>query len=188
MISYERSKKFCPRYHRVWTEKEDALLKEHTGAKTCREIAALIGRSAKAVEHRYQALKVRKVREYGYEMLPSEILAYAAGIVDGEGHVSIRRTTHYYAVSVSVSNSSKRLTDFLLKYFEGSCNTGKRPNRKPYHRWNIAANQAVQFLKAIYPYLVIKQDQADLVMQFRNELDETKWEDLFQRMKELHHA
>jgi hypothetical protein len=46
----------------------------------------------------------------------------------------------------------------------------KRPegkNWKPCLRWEATGSDAIEFLKIIYPYLVIKKPQADILLKFQ---------------------
>src|SRR5687767_2509387 len=54
---------------------------------------------------------------YGFARIPPTDLAWAAGIVDGEGYVSIDTT---FVLRLSVSNTDPRITDRLLHLFGGS--------------------------------------------------------------------
>ncbi len=112
------------------------------------------------------------------EFLVSEcVLAYTAGIIDGEGCIGIYALKAgkrgkdseriYHTLRVEVCNAQKGLIEFLFSHFGGSHGAGYRPNRKPYYKWQITSRSAAEFLDNIYPYLVIKRDQAELVVRFR---------------------
>lgn len=105
----------------------------------------------------------------------SEVLSYVAGIVDGEGCLQIReqlvqRKYKHICMDVEVCNTSKRLIDFLHDTFGGHRYTGKRPNRKIYYRWKVSSAQAEAFLRLIYPYLLIKKEQADICFALRKSM------------------
>jgi hypothetical protein len=106
--------------------------------------------------------------------------AYIAGILDGEGCIMISRkndTTGVvggisYRPFVSVSN-----TDFvLLEWLKVTTGLGsvtsmrsKRPRERPSWRWDLWSQQAAQVIRAVCPYLVIKADQAALLLEFVDE-------------------
>jgi hypothetical protein len=110
-------------------------------------------------------------------LLETEMLAYVAGIIDGEGCVGIHRgfvwprrgpkKYEHYMLRVEVASTSRELIDFMLSTFGGQFYAGKRPNRKPYYRWVLAAKSGEEFLRRIYPYLIIKKGQVDLIFKFR---------------------
>ena len=104
-------------------------------------------------------------------------LAYVAGIVDGEGSISITSSDRkrsngiidkYYFLSVTVSNTNKPILIWLQSLFGGSLYDKRNyyENCKPVHIWRCASNIALRFLKRIYPYLRIKKLHAEIAMQF----------------------
>ena len=104
------------------------------------------------------------------------ILAYAAGIIDGEGCITITKNkatqkgavaSHYHSLRIEVSMCDKKVIDFFYENFGGARTAKARPNHKPYYKWAITSAAAEEFLKTIYPYLVGKIDQADLAFAFR---------------------
>lgn len=113
-----------------------------------------------------------------------EMLAYVAGIIDGEGCIGInnthtagggrgRRKYHHFLLRVEVASTSQELIKFLHKTFGGHFTTGKRPNRKPYYRWGLSSRMAVAFLREVYPFLLIKKPQADIAFKLRSSLQQT---------------
>lgn len=104
-------------------------------------------------------------------------LAYAAGIIDGEGCIYLsvnwvrpngKIRYRHLSPRLEVACASLCLIEWLLRKFGGNFGAGKRPNRKPYYKWSLASNEAETFLRAVYPYLVIKRDQADVLFRFRS--------------------
>jgi hypothetical protein len=104
-------------------------------------------------------------------------MAYSAGIIDGEGCISISRKKDKtgnkrglaFRPFVSVTNTGKPLLDWLEEttglgsitirnYFDG--------RRKMAWLWQCWSQQAAQFVDAIRPYLVLKTEQADLLLEF----------------------
>jgi hypothetical protein len=104
-------------------------------------------------------------------------LAYVAGIVDGEGSLSLsgaislsRSGTPYwtYQAGVGIYNTSRPLMDWLVKNFGGEFAARKRsPRHKQCYRWRLENNKKrATFLRAILPYLVIKPKQAGLLLRY----------------------
>lgn len=101
----------------------------------------------------------------------SQNLAYAAGIIDGEGHIGIRKTSKkYFNEVVEVFNSNPYIIQFFYKTFGGSIKKSYkfRKSKKAYYIWIITGLKASIFLKNIYPYLVAKQNQANVLFKFRD--------------------
>jgi len=98
-------------------------------------------------------------------------LAYAAGIIDGEGWIGIGRRggkRHDAYCRVTVGNTSEWLVKWLQFAFGGSISIYNRnPDKwKRQYFWNLNEHQTLDFLKAIYPYLRIKRPQAEIAIQF----------------------
>lgn len=103
--------------------------------------------------------------------MPSEIeLAYAAGVIDGEGCIRIAGKTGQQApyLVVIVSNTNELLLLWFKQRWGGDIQKKrdcKNPRRKPSYDWRIGYTRALNFIQAIRPYLVIKQPQADLALR-----------------------
>lgn len=101
--------------------------------------------------------------------------AYLAGIVDGEGYVTVHARKVGYGKSCQpkvmiASTSVKWLSD--LRDITGGLGSfhlnqkRKSVKWKPFGQWCIVGKAAQNFLKEIYPYLQIKKEQAWLVINF----------------------
>lgn len=103
-------------------------------------------------------------------------LAYLAGIIDGEGTITIGRaprnnTKHrvpYHIPHVKVCNTNKELIDWIHAKFGGRMNNTRQANAKwstlYYIRWNCG--KARDLLEAILPYLRVKKLQGTIVLEF----------------------
>ncbi len=105
-----------------------------------------------------------------------EELAYAAGIIDGEGYIGIRRikkAPRTAVVAVEVGNTDPRLILWLRQRWPDSLNDQpvkrkKRPHHhKPLYLWILASQKAENFLKVIQPYLLLKKDQCEIALAVR---------------------
>ena len=106
-----------------------------------------------------------------------EDLAYAAGLIDGEGCLGIyrRRTDgqdfYYQRISMEMSYKAYRLLKKLKETFGGSI--GKRNPRYPgsatHYCWRLGQEDAARFLLAILPYLRLKVAQAEIQIVFAKE-------------------
>ena len=105
-------------------------------------------------------------------------LAWLAGFIDGEGTISLRSRKSkqgvrkpYWEPVVEVCNTRQDIVLLIQREYGGSLWTSdKAPSRvsthKPcsYLRWTDA--EALHLLECVRPYLVLKDRQADLVMEF----------------------
>jgi len=102
--------------------------------------------------------------------------AYIAGLVDGEGCISICRrkkkqrnnSNWYYEPQVAVTNTDRRLLDFLIDLYGGwiAIVKGKKDNHKTGYHWKITGDNMRTLLKDILPYLKSKEKQAKILLQF----------------------
>ena len=108
-------------------------------------------------------------------MTKEEKLAYLAGIIDGEGTITIfhyKRLNRYY-LTVEVYNNSKELIDWLINNFGGdsrpihSASRLIQTNWKITYVWRISNNETLNFLKAVYPYLLVKKEQCEIAIKFK---------------------
>ena len=98
---------------------------------------------------------------------------YAAGIIDGEGCISIRKimkeghNNYSYQLQVSVTQVDGNIVDFLYGAFGGKVYNKKAiAPRQNYYRWEIISRKAMIFLKQILPFLTAKKPQAELGIRF----------------------
>lgn len=105
-------------------------------------------------------------------------LAWAAGIIDGEGSIFLirswpgvnRRTTLSFQLRVTVrmthEQTVRRMHALLGGVFKPAA--ARDPNKhKACFEWFAGDRQATAALKRVAPYLTTKREQADLVLAFR---------------------
>lgn len=99
--------------------------------------------------------------------------SYLAGILDGEGCITIgagqKETCINYNAIVSVQNTSKKLIDWLQSKFGGQVYLSKKATEKtkPAWMWRLTQKKAIELLLlAVLPYLIIKQEQAKVLLSF----------------------
>ena len=102
-------------------------------------------------------------------------LAYLAGIIDGEGCISIfarNRPGHKYpdmCLRVAVNSTDEWLCQYIRFSFGGFMSQPKyRANCKPIWEWRLERGKARDFLELILPYLHLKRPQAELAIKFQN--------------------
>ena len=105
--------------------------------------------------------------------------AYIAGLFDGEGCVSIikddrtgqgNHKSPSYSLILIISNNNKEVLEWLNKK-TGIGNLAKRKNQRLYD-WKLSRKGTEIFLNKIYPYLIIKREQAELAIEFCNHMNE----------------
>ena len=108
-------------------------------------------------------------------------LAYTAGIIDGEGCISIspcdysRRGQHLrknYCMRIFVTTTDAVICPWLQQTFGGAIYAyedkryGKKAALGTVRRWSLSMKASAGFLNAILPYLKLKKERAELALQF----------------------
>lgn len=114
-------------------------------------------------------------------MLDTDI-AYTAGLLDGEGSISL--AIHHGKVSknglpnraplllIQLTSTDQEVITWLYETWGvGSVIVGyrpKRPNHRTAYAWRVSGGNAAKILEAILPFLRIKRRQAELGIQSRS--------------------
>ena len=88
-------------------------------------------------------------------------IAYAAGLFDGEGSISLvrQRIARFHSPQVSVASTDREVLEWLQKRWGGSIVT-KQPRKAAHsvsYDWRLTDRRALSFLQLIRPYLVIER-------------------------------
>jgi hypothetical protein len=105
-------------------------------------------------------------------------LAWAAGFFDGEGSVFVEVARHRNArhgvrnsLHASVTQTSLPCLNLLKEHFGGSIVTitptrRHNMNNSVCYIWRVLNDDALPFLEAIAPYVVVKKEQVELAVQY----------------------
>jgi len=106
----------------------------------------------------------------------SNKLNYLAGIIDGEGSISIEiqsqsirhnRKCDYYSLRLLVVNTNLPLLNWIKSNFGGSIKSRKSiPNRRQCYTWNLCSHSAAAVLEACEPYMIVKKSHVCVFLQF----------------------
>lgn len=114
------------------------------------------------------------------EITIQEKIAYMAGLIDGEGCIcmtkglSSRKASGVtYKVRLTICNTSIVLLDWLVANFGGNYTAkpikkGMELKHSKSYNWNIHCEKAGHVLEMVLPYLVVKKQQAILVLAYRD--------------------
>lgn len=102
------------------------------------------------------------------------LLAYMAGILDGEGCFSITKTkpsdciNPRYTGRVMIGMTDKEVISLFYEKFGGSMLIERVQNRKPIYRWKLVGDseRVINFLEKIIPYLICKKPQAEILLEY----------------------
>lgn len=105
--------------------------------------------------------------------LTTEQLAYLAGFIDGDGSLECQKQTQKrsktprYVLRLSFTLATEEPLKTFTQWFP--CKTYCYPptdsTRSPRHRLHIYKNTAVSLIAQCLPYLIIKQQQAELILE-----------------------
>lgn len=126
-------------------------------------------------------------------------LAYAAGLIDGEGCIRIQKQsnkqTYIVVVQLAMTNKAIVIRDELIKTFGGNSYDMEFKNEKwaKQWQWRISGEKACDLLKKILPFLVLKKQQAILALSLNEMRKKDGWtpetraaaESMKQRMHDL---
>lgn len=88
------------------------------------------------------------------------VLGYIAGLLDGEGNITIRRPPAR-SVQITIANSYEPLMQWLTTFGGAVYRTVRLPPRVPIYHWQINSRASVLvLLDAVLPYLTVKHAKA----------------------------
>ena len=113
-------------------------------------------------------------------------LAYAAGIIDGEGTIGITelrpvdrlrdngtrvRRSFQHRIYVAVSMTDPRIPEWMKGEFGGNLQfvPSRSDKHKPSYRWSMSSKGAADFCELVAPFLRLKKTQAILAVEFYKE-------------------
>lgn len=101
----------------------------------------------------------------------SEDLAYAAGLIDGEGSICLVPKSRTYFLRVQIANTNIDVLRWVQQKFGGNVHTiwngQSKQNWKTGWMWQMGWTRAAEFIRLIRPWLKIKADQADVALEWQ---------------------
>lgn len=104
-----------------------------------------------------------------------DLVIWAAGFVDGEGCVNISRGIARdrwvtYQMCFIVAQRTREPLDILMSLFGGRIRTAGKPEHVHYE-WRLNSQKAMEALKELLPYLIVKRQIAELAIRFQEQLN-----------------
>ena len=104
--------------------------------------------------------------------------AYLAGLFDGEGCIGLynEKKSNYFATYLYVTNTDFRAAKWLTDRVPyGKIKPRVRYKNKPVWEWLVRKREHVkEILQTLLPYLVIKVDQASVLLSYMDEEDKSR--------------
>jgi len=97
---------------------------------------------------------------------------YIAGLFDGEGWISLRpQSQKRYLSSITIHIGIGMTNSIILKFhkkFGGYLNISPETEKhKKCYKWSLGTKKQIKkFLTIIYPYLIVKKEQAKIMLKF----------------------
>lgn len=110
--------------------------------------------------------------------------SYIAGVMDADGWFSIKvgsgRKSPKFEIRIGVSNTDRKMVDFLQKQLGGTINTRKRVNEnwKQEYRWELGNKKAAFVIRNIEDLLVVKAERATVCLEMQASIDVRKGDSL----------
>jgi hypothetical protein len=168
-----------------WSLEEIELLKHYYETEDPSLLETLIpNRTYDSIMHKAERLRLRRVKVVHYlepstiQVLTEKQAAYLAGLIDGEGTITIafrygdgkKHVTPNMFPLILISNTNKALIDYARNLVQGSTlkqGNGISRNRKLVYQIQIAKLLDVEnLLTQLLPYLIAKRRQAELALEY----------------------
>lgn len=113
-------------------------------------------------------------------------IQYLAGLFDGEGWISISRSSpkwkntraksFQYELKVGVAMCDYRPIKEFADFFDGNIRFQiyKNPKRKPLYHFTTSHRKAEKIIQQLIPYLICKKEQAQLALDFYQYCKDTR--------------
>jgi hypothetical protein len=200
--------------HSFYTPEEDEIIRLHYPTATQSKIAQMLPmRELNGIRIRATRLGVHKDKECWEVGIPfsGSVIGhlteaekgYLAGIIDGEGCILMNREKgkkgdYIYRVFVTIANTSMKLHEWLEEKLPGrgyvrQAYPGEKrsptshPERwKTSYNWTISGSRvAIVLLREIAPYLIIKREQAELLVNGYVHLSSEERNNLYVKLRQL---
>jgi len=179
----------------TFTQDDCATLSRLYGTMPLRDVAKAMGRSYGSVQWRKSEMGLTKIFSQIVQQHPMtasrEQLAYTAGLIDGEGTVSIRKFSGKWKPHIRIANSSEPLMEWLSGVFTTPGIFIERRKKKASgglmcYMFHIPGLGHLPLYEALLPFTVIKRPQLECVAEFtRLRLSQSRVEPLTARQLEL---
>lgn len=129
------------------------------------------------------------------EALSPVEIAYLAGIIDGEGHIGLSKQKRYNTPRgrLTITNTDSRLLLWLRDKIGGSITTNHADVRtggkwRKCFIWQVVSRQACEVLKACLPMLIVKREQAQIMIGYFELKRRTSYKTAPEEMERLNTA
>lgn len=121
-------------------------------------------------------------KNFSHEIINSPTYEYLAGIIDGDGYLSMfnsinKGTGSFNKYSIGLEQRYKPLVDYMSREFGGS-NSCLRKTKSEKHNttysWQITTSDALKILNEIEPFMIEKKFKCNILINYINEFEKFK--------------
>jgi len=171
---------------RKWSYEEEMLLLS-TYRHTSREaLSKTLGRTWMSIKRKAQRLGLKRSRVIYTDPIavPDVEWAYLAGLIDGEGSISIgwNSARRNWSPRLTIYNTSRELLENIRTLLGRGYivtvnfkNSSFKHNRPVYQFGLSRYFDMIQVLKGVMPYLKLKRKHAELMLKFLHIMVNKKW-------------
>ncbi len=160
--------------NRLWTDEEIEFLKENYRYMPLKQLAKMLRRSVTAVMLKAEKLKIINPPQLEKIELKEHEWGYLAGIVDGEGCLTLKksgRNRQNFSALLTISNTSLSLLKEINKMLGGLGNINQKrsynKNCKPVYELRFSKREILlPLLEKLQHYLKLKKKQCQLLLEF----------------------
>lgn len=161
-----------------WKEQESLILRDNRG-KPMKELLKLLpGRTNQAIYCKLKKLGyTRSLEKFTYRSreildLRKEEWSYLAGIIDGEGMITLERQRKFnsFHPKIAITTTNNNLSNWLQKRITTTCviSQNNHPTWKKKYECFFHGYRCKPILKSVLPFLKIKDTHAKLLIKFIN--------------------
>jgi hypothetical protein len=136
------------------------------GSRACKRCALLRTRRRRAVQSRLCNTKRDQAIKAWTPNLSRRELAWAAGLFEGEGTVTIAtggRARRYTRLVVTLSSTDREIIDFMQSRWAGSVKSYQPSgNAKLAHSWLLSGSRAGAFIGQVLPFVFTNRVKAKM--------------------------
>jgi hypothetical protein len=118
-------------------------------------------------------------------MVEPTTLAYLAGMIDGDGYITINRSVRkgkvYHAPQIGIAGTRREPHDLAASIWGGTvgCFLPANAAHRPQFQWSRQGEVAAEIIRALEPYLLVKVEHAWLALRLWDHILEGKSDDPF---------
>lgn len=123
-----------------------------------------------------------------YNLIPKEVLAYLAGLIDGEGYIGIKKSKYRRRIVKDCVSANyheriqiRMVNEEAIKLFKETLGGNYYHEKRPYSKsqkqlfcYQASDLRASQILKKLLPYLRVKRRDAELVLKLRKSKEDKR--------------